>query len=151
MQQDGRMKQVYDITHLDTRTLESIENDFNLISSFVGSGTQLQNLRTETGVKFKSCVFQLASLVPYISFPIDIIHLLYNISRDIISIWLNESYAVKFSISTSKVRFIDAQLETMSNGLPSSISLPPKPLSSFRSWKAIDHKNFCLSYSQLRL
>lgn len=78
-------------------------------------------------------------------------HLFYNISKDMISIWLNGNHDDEFSICNGKTRFVDSQLDSIFTGIPSSMSLPPKTLSSFRTWKAIDHKNFCLSYSQVFL
>ena len=146
MQDDQSHLTIYDICSPPLRSLADINRIFNELA--VVNGTHLATIRTSTGIKEKSILFSLPTLQPFMSFPIDSMHLLYNISRQLLSIFV-DGFHDCFRLSDRQISYIDSQLVNFSKGFSSSIAPRPRKLQKYKSWKAAEHKQFVLRYSAI--
>lgn len=142
----GTLRICYDPAELPTLTEELVKESYDQISN--SSGRQLEEIRKNTGIKNKSLLFSISTVVPFKSFPIDIMHLLYNISRDMIRTFV-EGEGQPCNISNAQVKYIDSFLSSFITGISSSLAPKPPLLERYKTWKAEDHKHFVLSCSLL--
>ncbi|PXF41853.1 hypothetical protein BWQ96_08432 [Gracilariopsis chorda] len=135
---------VFDPSNLPLRTESQSRETIYQLSQM--RGQPKAQLQTETGINEGSVLFDLPNIVPYRSFPIDIMHLFYNIGKDIIRAWIS-SRDQFYSISKMSLRAIDLELVQYGNGVSSQLGCCPRPLSRFAEWKSAEVKEFILSYS----
>lgn len=111
-------------------------------------GNEKEVLQTETGNKEGSILFELTTIVPYNSFPIDIMHLFNNIAKNVIRAWVS-SQDETYSHSKTFLRNADAELLRFGDGVPSQQGNRPRPLSWFAEWKSAEVKDIILAYSHV--
>lgn len=91
-------------------------------------------------------MLQLSTIRPYLSFPIDLMHLVMNIGKGIISLWLSQTDYC-FCSSKEDVISIDEILRSMGKGISSQLGICPREIAKHRDWKAEEVKSFVLRYS----
>ncbi|PXF41844.1 hypothetical protein BWQ96_08423 [Gracilariopsis chorda] len=84
-------------------------------------------MQRATGINENSILFSLPNILPYTSFPIDIMHLFYNIGKDMIRLWLTPGKP--YSLTKLSVKEIDEELMRFGGGVPSQMASHPRPLS----------------------
>ena len=99
----------------------------------------------ETGIKGESILFQVPNFVPYLSFPIDIMHLFYNVQKHLLSIHTS-NIEDNFCLSSREIQVLDSELLAFGDGISGQLAPKPRQLSTFQTWKAAEHKHFTLSY-----
>ena len=72
-----RLRRMYSATHLPIRTDASIEAAWRKIDRCT-TKTAVSRIITETGLKPRTCLFNLESIFPVGSFPLDVMHLVMN-------------------------------------------------------------------------
>lgn len=148
----GHTNVVYDLSALNFRTDEGIQISYAALDEARCVGeSSLRSVRTSTGVKQKTILLSLPSIVPFYSFPVDIMHLFFNVSKDILSIWIHGAQEEMFNLSSDQIKFLDCQLQAINAGVPSSINCTIPALVHIRTWKAADFKHFCLNVSTIIL
>lgn len=135
---------VFDPARLNLRTEHQSYNTIRQLLTL--TGVQKAALQTKTGIGEGSILFSLPSIAPYQSFPIDIMHLFYNIGKDFIRAWTTTSDE-RYTLRKASVRAIDSELMEFGSGIPSPLGSRPITLSRFAEWKSAELKDFTLSYS----
>lgn len=144
--ENGNITNLYNITSLPTLTESRVREVYNDLQN--SSGTELNEIRKANGIKEKSLLLSIPTLVPFKSFPIDVMHLLYNIAKYMIQHFL-EDRDEACSLSKSQIDFIDSFLLLFKTGISSSMAPSPPAISKYKTWKAGDFKNFVQRYSLL--
>lgn len=83
----------------------------------------------------RSPFFSLHMIEPYLSFPVDIMQLHYNVSKDMLSIWLSGIQDDVFNLSSNQRSFVESQLICIDQSIPSSIGNRLPPLSLYKRGK----------------
>ena len=109
-------------------------------------GGSRDELRRDTGIREDSVLFRLPTMFRYSSFPIDTMHLFYNVSRRMLEEFVLEGDEF-YSLSRASVSRVDEELELSGASISSQLGSRPRKLSLFKDWKAAEHKDFLLSYS----
>lgn len=144
IQEDGTIIQNFDLSDPPSRTIDEIQSCYEALGQSTGS--ELQIMQTQTGIKERSLLFSIPTLVPFSSFPIDIMHLLYNVSKEMLQLYVF-GFRGDGLISNAQLEFIDFSLSSFGTWIPSTIAPTPSPISKFHKWKAAVHKRFVLNYS----
>ena len=109
---------LFDIANLPLRT---VQENLNTISELAElSGRSRADLQIATGITEGSVAFRLPSIIPYASFPIDIMHLFYNIGKDMIRLWCSGDNE-DFVLSRSAIQTIDEELYAFGDGIASQM------------------------------
>ena len=103
------------------------------------------SLAKETGIKGDSILFNVPTMLPYHSFPPDIMHLFCNVQKHLLNIHTG-GHDDLFSLSVKDVEVLDDEILAFSGGISGQMAPSPRKLSSFHNWKAAEHKVFSLSY-----
>lgn len=153
----GRINKLYDIKSLPYRTALETKHTLGLLE--MCSAAESARIRRRTGIRSGTVFFQLpttnpSSLPPgsrpYSFFPHDIMHLFYNIQKEMINLWMtraNDPYYIHQEI----VLEMDRELNEWSQSISGQVGPKPRAISEFRRWKAADHKAFTLYYAPIVL
>lgn len=152
----SRLVRHYDPVQLKMRNSDQVKATFRqLRDSSSLSRKQRSCLSTETGVKRETRIFEIPSIVPFYSFPLDTMHLGMNITRDMLELFKGENLHLgrlegpvdDFVISECGWKMIDMELEEAAMGTPSTaFGSKPRDSSCYGSWKAAECKSFILNY-----
>ena len=107
--------------------------------------TQIEGLRgqrrsakeTECGICGDSVLFRLPTIVPYKSFPMDVMLLFYNIGKDLLRLWCG-TQGQPYELGTASIKQIDEELLHFGSGVASQLGSRPRPLSKFGDWKSAE-------------
>lgn len=135
---------LYNPEALPRRTVERTLETLDMLGSC--SIVERNLMRTDTGVRESSILFGLPTILPFRSFPVDIMHLFYNVSSEMLKLWMGDLHD-SFKLSRNSIAKIDEELIQFGWGISGQLGNRPRPLSQFRNWKAAEHKAFVLSYS----
>ena len=135
---------LFDAENLPLRTVEESLTTISELAELTGRSRTDQQIAT--GITQGSVVFRLPSIIPYASFPIDIMHLFYNIGKDMIRLWCSEGNEA-FVLSRGAIRTIDEEPYAFGDGIASQMRCRPRPLRLYKDWKFAEVKEFILSYS----
>ena len=136
---------LYDPKHLKARTPEHTKKVFERLNA-ARNITERKRIGTETGVKGRSVLFALPSMKPFQCFPIDIMHLFYNVGMELMRHHLSNS-GDGFCVEASALNHLDSEILRFADGISGQLGTKPRALSCFTNWKAAEHKTFTLSYS----
>lgn len=145
----GRLCRVYDISNPPMRTDQSIEEAYDKLAS---SSTQRERtlVQRDTGITQPTVLSSVSTIVLFTSFPLNIMHLFSNISKEMQCIWQGlypEFHGQPFVLSKHALQTIDATLLKMGSWISSDFGSKPKAMSRFKEWKASDHNCFIMDYS----
>ena len=135
---------LYDIYALPLRTKECVLQTFAELES-CSSPSQRASIAKETGIQEKSELFSLLSLEPFGSFPVDVMHLFFNVQKHLLSLHL----CVKpepFALTASSIDQLTDELLHFSKGMSGQLCPAPRPLMNYKNWKAAELKHFTLNY-----
>lgn len=91
-----RMLKKYDPGNLTPRNVRRIKATWRSLRDNSGfSKRQRQALSTESGLKKRSAVFELDSVIPFASFPVDMMHLLMNLVREMVELWKGDNHHLR--------------------------------------------------------
>lgn len=93
----------------------------------------------ETGIKGDSVLLQIPNFIPYLSFPIDVMHLFYNVQKHLLSIQTGD-LGDSFCLTSREVEVLDMEIVAFGDGMSGQIAPKPRKLRAFHSWKAAEHK-----------
>lgn len=85
-------------------------------------------------------------MIPYASFPPDIMHLFYNFQRDLLELLMSDVFEDEFTLSNQTLQTMGEELFSFGDGVSGQIAPRPKPMAKLSSWKAADHKQFTVLY-----
>ena len=102
--------------------MAEVSAQFHILSS--AHTSDLSRIRTSTGIKERSVLFSLHTFEPFQSFSIDIMHLLYNISRAFLSLIL-DGFEDCFKLSKTQIQYIDTEMLQFTKGF--SWKVGPRP------------------------
>lgn len=89
-----------------------------------------ERIQKEAGITNRSFLCSLATVIPFSSFPIDIMHLFYNISKEMIALWKGlTDVKGDYVIGKEDLKIIDQEMESFGSNLHSGFGRSPKPLS----------------------
>lgn len=135
----------YNIRSLRSRKEQEIEAFYCRLEA-TNTASKRRNIATETGIKERSVLCSLSTMIPFHCFPPDIMHLIYNVQKE----FLHHHFSgvqEGFSVSENDIAFLEEELLAFGMGISGQVSARPKRLTKFTSWKAADHKAFTLSYA----
>lgn len=141
---ETRATVLFDPSALPTRTVEDIQDIWLQLRD--ASRTERAVISRDTGISDRCLFSDLPTIFPFLSFPIDTMHLFYNISKEVLSLWTGDLQG-RFRLSPESVKRIDEELVQFGWGVSGQIGSRPRPLSKHRDWKSSEHKAFSLSYS----
>ncbi|PXF49886.1 hypothetical protein BWQ96_00046 [Gracilariopsis chorda] len=147
LRHSGRRIILFDLSPLPQRSVS--ETVLAIEKLRLLEGKRKSDMQRATGINENSILFSLPNILPYTSFPIDIIHLFYNIGKDRLRLWLTPGKP--YSLTTLSVKEIVEELMRFRGGVPSQMASRPRPLSKFFEWKSAEFKSFILSYSLIVL
>lgn len=124
-EQNGRIRMLkkYDSGNLTPRNVRRIKATWrSLRDSSVFSKRRRQALSTKSGLKKRTAVFDLDSVIPFASFPVDMMHLLMNLVTGMVELWKGDNHHLRrirctkddFVISTESWARIDVELAARS-------------------------------------
>lgn len=156
-EKSGRIKKLYDIRRVPYRTaLQTVQVIAELESGTVAEKTRI---RRRTGIRSGSVIFQLhcadpsrlpAGDGPYSFFPHDVMHLFYNVQRELLHLWTTMADDAYF-IPSGLLLELDRELSKWGQSISGQVGPKPRAISEFRRWKAADHKAFTLYYAPILL
>ena len=135
---------LYDIHSLPLRTKSSILQTFSDLQ-LCSSPAERDLISKETGIQKRSELLSLSSLEPYASFPVDVMHLFFNVQKHLLSLHLcgrQES----FSLTAFSINHLTDELLDFSKGMSGQLCPAPRPLVNYKNWKAAELKYFTLNY-----
>lgn len=153
----GETKRLFDIRNLPHRATQQTTETIGKLSS--ANSTERARIRNETGIRSGSIFFTLpladphriaSGFGPYAFFPHDVMHLFYNIQRELICLWLsmpNESFFLQQRV----VEEVDVEPTNWGYSISGQLTPKPRLISDFRRWKAADHKAFSLNFALIIL
>ena len=126
-----------------------------------------QNARTllakSTGIKPRTAVFDLPSIDPYTSFPIDLMHMVMNLVKDFMGFWKGEHMCAfrkeggslvyeDFVVDAKGWEMIDKEMEAIGFGTSQDVfGVRPRGTGEYKNWKAAECKAFILWYAPIVL
>ncbi|PXF45559.1 hypothetical protein BWQ96_04697 [Gracilariopsis chorda] len=113
-------------------------------------GERKSLLQANAGINEGSVLFNLSSIVPYSSISVDIMHLFYNIGKDIFRRWINSSDEM-YSIAKATLNQIYFELKQFGKCIPIQLGCRTRLFSRSADYKFTKVKDFILSYSLLVL
>ena len=135
---------LYDLRNLPLRSPNSISETIRRIES-ASQKQDADAISKATGIQGSLRLCTLRSLVPFKSFPPDIMHLFYNVQKFLLEhIILTEGE--EFSLPRADLSFLDEQIVSFGKGVSGQTTAKPRPLSVFARWKSHEHKTFGLLY-----
>ena len=141
--------QFYNPSSLQLRTVEHIDSVFQQIDS-ARNVTERKRIATETEIKQRSVLLTLPNLVPFKCFSPDIMHLFFNVQMELLHHHVS-GMQNGFALPLPEISFLDNELVAFASGISGQNATRPRPLSSYKSWKAAEHKRFTFSYSLMLL
>ena len=154
-----RIKRYYDPANLSLRVVEQSESTFRILQDMSLTKRRRDRIAKATGITGRTVLYDLPSIVPFESFPLDIMHLIYNIGKDFLVLWKGLHAHFKpgdpdndFIISREGWKVIDAELCELGKGTSQSwFGRRPRDTSKFENWKAEEFKTFFLIYAPVVL
>ena len=151
---------MYDIDRPDMRSSESFGVTFMLLEDDSDlTRTQRERIQRETGIERRTVALSFPTTVAYESFPLDTMHLIMNISNDMMELLRGEirvmnrvegrvDEAEEFVIPANGWKSIDLEIGSISNGTSSSpFGNAPRVTSEYMRWKAVECKDFFRWYA----
>ena len=127
--------------------ISAVEESYATISQFSPlNGQRKAELQLWNGIVEGSNLFRLPNIKPYKSFPIAVMHLFYNIGKDLLRLWCGGG-CQRYILGRNAIRESDAELQAFGDGIASEIGARPRPLSRFKDWKSSEIKTFILNCS----
>lgn len=151
-----RLKRMFDPENLPLRSRSDIVATWNKFEDPYLSRAKKAALSTATGIKPRTVVFEIPSVFPYDSFPIDIMHISMNIVKDMMKLWKGEhpccldeeKKARPFVVSKGDWAIIDRELQELGRGASHSVFGPkPRDSTEHSKWKAAECRTFMNSYA----
>lgn len=143
--------------HLPIRKEKKILETFDALDVLRDKGDKkgLHELMSRTGIVGEpEAVKRFASIRPYMSMPIDLMHLLFeNVAPQLVGIWLGDVDTERehsYLSSRSAAEKVDATLESAGSGLIDSFRRP-RGLKHRRMWKADEWRTFVVTTSLVAL
>ena len=143
--QEGGKRIYYRARSTRSRSEQEIERIYLKLES-ASSATQRRAISTETGIKERSVLCNVPTMIPFRCFPPDIMHLIYNVQKELLHHHLSCS-SDGFAVRSNEVGFLEEELLNFGMGISEQVVARPKLLTRYTSWKAADHKAFTLSYA----
>ena len=151
-----RIKRFYDPWNLPLRSPQDARRVQDMLSDNSVKQAPRKELSTATGVTGKTRLFDLPTMIPFESFPINTMHLGMNVAKHMIGIFKGNNDHLKritrfreesYVASREGWEMIDAEMGRMWGGT-SQAGLAPAPqvTSPYSSWKAAELKQVVLSY-----
>ena len=91
----------------------------------------------DTGIQGESALLKLPSIVPYTSFPIDIMHLFYNVQKLLLSLHLETPHE-SYSIDPVTADCLSDEFVRFASGISGQMYPQPRPLVNYSTWKAAE-------------
>ena len=151
-----RMKVYYDPTNLPLRNSEDTSRVYDILENDNLTKRERDELRKNTGLSRRTTIFGLTSLIPFVSFPIDIMHLTMNLVKDIVSLWKGDAAidvhhdegTADFVVSSEGWDMIDVEMHRLGAGTSqSTFGRKPRGTDVHTTWKAEECKNFLFYYA----
>ena len=157
-----QMRHLYDLSNLPMRNASDIRDTWAKLADTRMTETSRKRLVTNTGVKPRTCIYGLETIVPFRSFPLDIMHLTLNLVRSMMMpLWKAECKIghervqdEEFIISTESWDSIDAEMSAMGEGLSEDSfgrCVRERDTKSYQNWKAEECRWFICDYATVLL
>lgn len=122
-----RLVVCYNPEQLPFRTKEEIEQVFSRLQREGVSNAKRRMLTKSTIIKRRTFLYDISSLAPFQSFPLDVMHIFLNTTKDLIALWKGENRYLQqvggdvddFSIGKDEWMVINSEIE----GIAKDISL----------------------------
>lgn len=88
---NGRRRNLrkYDPGDLPIRDQREIASKFQQLAN-ANTKHKRNRLRTETGIEMRTVLYEIPTLVPFESFPLDVMHIVMNLTNDLVTLWKGE-------------------------------------------------------------
>ena len=144
MTESGKLIVMYYVGDLPIRTEASVLAALFRLENATTAGER-ERISKETGIKGPTVLCLLPSMRPYKLFPIDTMHLFYNIQVRLLELFTSPN-GEEFSFDAGILFRLDDELTSWGKHISGQICSRPKPLTHFRKWKAAEHRQFTLMY-----
>lgn len=149
----SRMRHLWYPQQLPIRDVLNTQKIFQELEDLKMEGEikKKRDLTMQSGIIEKcQLVSRFESITPYLSMPIDLMHLLFeNVAPQIVGIWIGDVYTTEnyaFLSSSAVRKKVDKVLETSGSGIVDSIRRPRSLMERGR-WKADEWRTFILTTS----
>ena len=161
MLEEGRRRRLvtfFDIGNPRLRTIEETRQTMQTLQEANLSKSRRNKIIRDSGIQRESTLLRLPSMLPFESFPVDCMHLVMNVAKDMLRLLKNENKHVlqatrnsesvdAFVIPSQTWTHIDADLDRVGNGTSRDAFGPrPRATDCYTTWKAAECKEFLHSY-----
>lgn len=154
-----RTKVYYNPSRLPLRTPAEITLTFQRLDNPQLSKTHRREMTTRTGVKSRTVLYDIPGVIPFHSFPLDLMHLTMNLLKDMMSVWKGEHSGLKFCegpldfvINENDWKVIDSEMNTLGTGTSHAVfGRKMRDTTCYSAWKAEECRMFISHYALIFL
>ena len=154
-----RMKRVYNPSHLPLRNRHEIVSVWTKLDDSSLTRTTKNRITTNTGIKPRTAIYDLDTISPFTSFPLDVMPLELNLTRSsLMPLWKGDERGIlddddcPFVIDKIGWSSIDGEIDELRHGLPEAFfGRTMRNTEHYNCWKAEECRMFVTFYATILL
>lgn len=155
----GRLVRKYHPDELPRRDPSANVSVFQQLEG-TSSKQHRKRLTTETSVVMRTVLYDIPTFIPFKSFPLDVMHIVMNLTGDMVTLWKGEfsgrwgssPTTSDFVIDEKGWQAIDQELNNLGSSTPAcTFGRKPRDKKVYKKWKAAECKVFLSSYCMVLL